>query len=58
VSSLLSSTDNLTFPVVICTLLNTGSTGQASAGALLLIVGMLPLVGLYLRFAGSCDSVI
>jgi len=58
VSSLLSSTDNLTFRAVIYTLLTAGSTGQASAGALLLIVGMLPLVGLYLRFAGSCDSVI
>jgi iron(III) transport system permease protein len=58
VSTILGSPDNLTLSVVIYTLLNAGSTGQASASALLLIAGMLPLVVIYLRIAGGRTGVI
>lgn len=58
VCTILSSPDNLTLSVVIYTLLNAGSTGQASAAALLLIAGMVPLVAVYLWLAGDRESVI
>jgi iron(III) transport system permease protein len=58
VSTILSSPNNLTLSVVIYTLLNAGSTGQASAAALLLITGMLPLVVVYLWVAPGRESVI
>jgi iron(III) transport system permease protein len=58
VCTILSSQDNLTLSVVIYTLLNAGSTGQASAVALLLIAGILPLVAIYLRFAGHRQGAI
>lgn len=57
VCTILSSQDNLTLSVVIYTLLNAGSTGQASAAALLLIAGMLPLVAIYLRFASHRQGI-
>ena len=58
VSALLSSPHNLTLAVVIYTLLNAGSTGQASAAALLLIAGMLPLVAVFLRFTSGREGLV
>jgi len=55
VATLLFSPSNITLPVVVWSLLNTGNPDKASAVSLLMMAVLLPPVLLYMRLGSSTD---
>lgn len=55
VATLLSTSENLTFPVVVWTEFRSGFEGQAAAISLIMIGLLLPLVLIYLKWGGMAE---
>jgi ABC-type Fe3+ transport system permease subunit len=52
-ANILFSGENITVPMVVWTVWNSGQMGRASALSLILIVAFVPLIYVYLRRAGG-----